>query len=330
MMEDAADETARGPLSHVACPECETVQIVAAPAGEAGRLHARCVRCRRVWPVPAISLPTAASMRCREHRGRSAKWFCERCKQGFCAACIPPRRVQWVELHTSPCCNARCVPLAEVFGIGPLWTRPAAVLRYPFHRKTWPVYVAILVGLHIPVINWLVMLLLAGYLAHVLVTSARGGTYLPEFPDFVSAWDSVFFPIGRLLICGWWAFAPLWLYARWQGHAWSDPVVWLLWAFALLLTPMVLMLGALAPSVFSALNPVNVVRFVAATGKDYAVAVASVLILWAVYLAVRPYLDVAYLGSWIQPGADLYVLFLSFHILGRTAYLTRDRAEWSV
>ena len=32
----------------------------------------------------------------------------------------------------------------------------------------------------------------------------------------------------------------------------------------------------------------------------------------------------AYLGSWIQPAADLYVLFVGFHILGRTAYVTRS------
>jgi hypothetical protein len=306
------------------------MQVVAAPHDASGSFYARCARCDRLWPVPSAALTAAAALRCRDHPGRRARWFCDRCGQGFCAACIPAERIRGVMTRLSPCCRAHGIPLATVFEIEPIWKRPAAVLRYPFHRKTWPVYAAILIGLHIPVINWLIMLLLAGYLAHVLVTSARGQTYLPEFPDFVSAWDAVFFPIGRLLVSGWWAFAPLWLYARWHGYEGSDPVVWLLWIFGAALTPMIVMLGALSRSVFAALNPVNVFRFIAAIGRDYAVALALLVFLWAIYLPVRPFLDMAYLGSWIRPAADLYALFLTFHILGRTAYVTRDRADWGV
>jgi hypothetical protein len=217
-----------------------------------------------------------------------------------------------------------------VFEIEPLWTRPLALLRYPLHRKGWPVYAAALIGLHIPVISWMVVLLLASYLSHVLVTSAAGRTHLPEFPDFVSAWDSVFFPTARLFVTGWWAFLPLWLYARQQGHAWTDPVVPLLWMFAVLLTPMIVMLGALSQSVLQAVNPVNVLRFIRATGVDYYAAVALLVILWALYLSVRSFFIQGPFASWIEPAADLYALALSFHILGRTAYLTRGRVGWGV
>jgi hypothetical protein len=329
-MGERPDESTRVPLTHVACPECETVQVVVAPGEATGRFHARCVRCDRVWPVPAQTLPPGASLRCREHPGRRARWFCSECGRGYCAECVAPQRIQWVELHASPCCKVRCIPVAVVFEVEPLWRRPADLFRYPFHRKTWPVFVAILVGLHIPVISWLVVLLLAGYLSHVLSTSARGQTHLPEFPDFVSAWESVFFPTARLLLCGWWAFAPLWLYARWQGYSTSDPVVWPLWIFGLLITPMLVMLCALAPTVFAAINPVNVARMIKAMGKDYALLIGYLAVLWAAYLLVRPFLDVGCLGSVVHAAADLYVLIVTFHILGRTAYITSDRVDWGV
>ena len=53
-----------------------------------GRLHARCTHCEREWPVGSGGLPRASALRCREHPGRPATSFCERCREGFCAACI--------------------------------------------------------------------------------------------------------------------------------------------------------------------------------------------------------------------------------------------------
>jgi hypothetical protein len=45
---------------------------------------------------------------------------------------------------------------------------------------------------------------------------------------------------------------------------------------------------------------------------------------------VRPFLDVGCLGSVVHAAADLYVLIVTFHILGRTAYITSDRVDWGV
>jgi hypothetical protein len=93
---------------------------------------------------------------------------------------------------------------------------------------------------------------------------------------------------------------------------------------------MLVMLCALAPTVFAAINPVNVARMIKAMGKDYALLIGYLAVLWAAYLLVRPFLDVGCLGSVVHAAADLYVLIVTFHILGRTAYITSDRVDWGV
>jgi len=312
------------------CPECDAVHVVARRGEDVGSVRATCTRCTRSWAIPTSELPEEASLRCFKHDGRRAKWFCDRCSNGLCSECIPPRRIQSVETRLSPCCDAHGIPLAPTFRVDPPWRRPLDLLRFPLHRRGLPIFAIVVIGLQLPVINWLILLLLFGYLAHVLVTSAKGGTHLPEFPEFTNAWESVFFPMGRLLLTGWWAFAPLWFYAKWQGHNLSDPAIWLLWILGFLLTPMIVTLGALATSVLPAINPVNILRFIGAAGSVYLFTAGTLFVLWAAYLPLREYLITTTLGAWLLPVASLYVWFLSFHLLGRMAYVTQDRVDWGV
>jgi hypothetical protein len=312
------------------CSECDTLHVVAAADAATGRLFARCVHCEREWPVEPGDLPRAAALRCRDHPGRPATSLCERCRDGFCAACIPLQRLQGVEMRLSPCCRAVGIPRVTAFVVEPPWKQPLELLSYPLQRKGWGVFLAILIALQIPVISLLFVLLLSGYLARVLIASASGQRHLPEFPEFVSAWDAVFFPTARLLASGWLAFLPLWLYLKRHDHEWSDPVVPALWLLGLLFTPMIVMHATLAQSMMEALNPARALRFIVAMGTDYLATVGMLVLVWAIYLPVRPDLRDSWLGGWADAAVDLYVLFLSFHILGRAAYATRDRVDWGV
>jgi len=107
-------------------------------------------------------------------------------------------------------------------------------------------------------------------------------------------------------------------------------MIWLLWIPGILFTPMIVTLGALATSVFAAINPFNIVRFIAAAGREYLFTVGALFVLWAAYVPLWTFLGTSTPGSWISPATSLYVLFLSFHLLGRMAWVTQDRLDWGV
>lgn len=95
-------------------------------------------------------------------------------------------------------------------------------------QKGLAIFAILLVGLSLPLVSWVLGLLLAGYLAYVLRTSAEGGKHLPDFPEFRDVWDGIVLPLLLLGFSLAVALTPAILYSRYAGWDFSDPVAWVL------------------------------------------------------------------------------------------------------
>ncbi len=204
---------------------------------------------------------------------------------------------------------------------------PLEVLLYPLRPKGLAIFAILLVGLSLPLVSWVLMLLLAGYLAWILRTSAEGGKHLPDLPEFRDVWDGIGLPLILLGFSLAVALTPLILYVRYREWDPADPVVWVLCAWAVCVFPIVAMVTTVTRSIFPALNPVNLIRIVRAIPQTYLVLVLYLALLVIAVGLLRPFLTTGPLAI-LRLAADLYVLFVIAHLLGRAIHETHEKVEW--
>ena len=308
-----------------ACPQCGKTYVVP----RFGGFTFECSKCRKLWkePVPGEELPDRPEFRCSGHPGRSATWACDACLRPACAACTTARTVGQSQVRFSNCCNEAVLPAAPVHRSEPIRSNLLEVLLYPLRPKGLAIFAILLVGLSLPLVSWVLMLLLTGYLAWILRTSAEGGKYLPDLPEFRDVWDGIGLPLLLLGFSLAVALTPLILYVRYREWDPADPVAWILCCWAVGVLPIVAMVTAVTRSIFPALNPVNLIRIVGAIPYTYTVLVLYVALLVLAVGLLRPFLTAGPLAI-LRLVADLYVLFVIAHLLGRAIHETHGKVEW--
>ena len=287
----------------------------------------QCSQCGKVWREPGAGEGRRSPIRCAVHPGRNATWACEACLRPACAGCTTVRTIGSETVRFSDCCNGSAIPVAPVHRSDPIGSGPLELLLYPLRLKGLAIFAILLVGLFLPLISWVLFLLLAGYLIRILVTSAEGGKHLPDLPEFQDVWDGVALP---LLLIGFnlaVALSPLILYSRHAGWDLADPLVWLLCGWAVCVFPIVTMVTTVTRSIFPALNPVNLFRIVKAIPQTYWFVVLYLGLLAIAVGFLRPFLAEGPLPIF-RLGVDLYVLFVTAHLLGRAIHETEGKVEW--
>jgi hypothetical protein len=220
--------------------------------------------------------------------------------------------------------------VGEPYRPEPFWTRPGGILLYPVHPRGLLILAVIGVLWFIPFLSWILMLLFAGFLIRVLVTSAEGSNHLPEFPEFKDVWQAIVVPLFLMAISFAVAFLPLILYAGYRDWDLSGAAVWPLGIYGLLVFPVMAMTTAVTGRAVPALDPVNLFRIVRAIRKTYAALVVWLAVIVSADLLVRPHLDGPTPLLIVRLVLDLYALFLVFHLLGRAIHQTRAEVDWNV
>jgi len=316
------------PALRVSCPVCEL--SLAAPAAllGTGRAVLVCPKCDHRWPPPASAHAERRPLRCSSHAERPASWVCDECEGAWCEDCDDAERSQTVgDLRLSTCCLARRLPVARVEVARPFWEDLPAVLLWPLRSAGLPMLLVFWAGSFIPLVGWLLLLILAAYLQHVLRTSARGAPHLPPYPDLDDPVQDVIYPLGRLLavtVVLWfpWWFAQVFFEApKVVGVILALPAV-LFWPFAVTAASVGRSLRVLTdlPLLASVLSRIRV-DYVAALGLLLALAAPVALLEMGSKSVV-----LALLASLLR----YYALFTGFHVLGRMVLQTRHLVEWEV
>jgi hypothetical protein len=205
---------------------------------------------------------------------------------------------------------------------------PVSLFLYPLRLKGLVIFGFVFAGLMLPLLNLLTYLLLAGYLVHVLTTSANGGMHLPDFPEFKNIWHGLLVPCGLLAFTFALSNAPLILYVRLAGQDASSPLVWLLTGVAVVVFPIIAMTTVITRSVVDALNFFNLLRIVRAIGVTYRLLVVYLAGILAVQYAVTSILDKYELLILLDLFIQVYTWFVVAHLLGRAIHETRGQVEW--
>jgi len=312
------------------CPVCElAVAVPAGLAGDPSRAVLVCPQCEHRWPPDLQAGASGGSDVCRDHPARAVAWICDECDEGWCVDCDEGERAQTVgELRLSSCCMARRVPVADVERVRPFWEDLAGVLAWPLRRAGLPMLLIFWLGNFVPLLSWLIMLVLAAYLQHVLRVSARGAPHLPPFPDFDDVVRDVLYPLGRFAAVTAVLWFPLWFYRVFLGH--GSPVVEVLLALpAAALWPFAVTAASVGRSLRVLLEPSTLISVLARIRLDYAVLLtllASLLLPVGILDRFSEYTVAALAGSLLR----FYALFAGFHAMGLMVRQTRNVVDWEV
>jgi hypothetical protein len=197
-----------------------------------------------------------------------------------------------------------------------------------------------------------------GSLFAIVRSSARGevDVPLPEFTELFRDWLA---PALRGFLASSVLWLPLFAYLVWSG-GWDvfqqldrllvdpmfyltgtfptvpgekllyDPIAWLLGLAGLAYLPMALMLAATGASLLDMLNPVTAVRAIPRFGRDYAVALGTLLTLGLVFLLVQfvtsgiRWVPIPLVTRWLAESLECLVPFIMAHVLGLLVYTRGD------
>jgi hypothetical protein len=231
-----------------------------------------------------------------------------------------------VRLFVCRDCRRVCLPVAPVYRAEPCWDDVGPVLAYPLARKALPLLLIGVILTFVPIASILFLVCLAGYLVHVLRTSAQGQRHLPDFPQVSDLAEKIVSPLLRLLAAAILAASPIIVYASLTGFPdWRRPVPLVLAGVGVAVYPMLVVVESATGSLAAALSPFTLLRAARAMRWDYLLTLLLLvpLVLLNLVLSSLPAPDLAVAA--VLRLAGLYSLLLAFHLLGRLVELTRDR-----
>jgi hypothetical protein len=166
------------------------------------------------------------------------------------------------------------------------------------------------------------------YLGYCIFDSSQGGRSAPPIstahtPD---RWDivaQVLVLLGCVAICFW----PAALYHGLTGRL--DLPYWALAALGAFPLPMALLTGTLFEGI-AALNPLPIVRAIAATLPAYLVLLVKLVPLGVVLAVVYRVSGRYFMARPLRNVACLYLLLIGCHLLGRFYWNQKDRLQWGL
>lgn len=185
-------------------------------------------------------------------------------------------------------------------------------------------------GSFVPLLSWILLLLLAAYLQHILRRSAQDLDHLPDYPALQSVPETILYPLGRLLTGTLLAWGPLLLYVRHAGGSSTDPAYWLLAAVGVVAWPILAIVASLTPSVVALFDFPAMIRAVSRIGPDYAVTCVVLAGLGMIDVALTANADASPVAGLASTLFRVYASFVTFHVLGRLVLQTARRVDWAV
>src|SRR4029077_5687127 len=240
---------------------------------------------------PIAATPSSAF--CKFHPKSLARFLCPKCQVTFCDLCISRRMAHGRGAVFCRTCAVECTPLQAHVGEveeKPFLVQISDAFAYPFRGDG----VILLVGgavfftfmggvaSYAMIVGILLSIACAGYLIaymqHILVTSARGDTKMPDWPDFTS-FEDVFWPFIQFLGTFAISFGPmiaLRSYSHdqpWYGWALVAAIFW-----GCLYFPMAFM-GVAMFDTLAALNPLLIIPSILNVSLEYLVVFLLLVII---------------------------------------------------
>jgi hypothetical protein len=317
------------PALRASCPVCDLVLAAPVLPPDVARAVLVCPKCNHRWPAPLAADLPPGPLRCSTHPEREATRVCDGCGEAWCDECDEDDRSQTVgSLRVSTCCLSKRLSVARVEIARPFWEDLPAVLTWSLRRAGLPVLLIFWIGSFVPFVSWLLLLVLAAYLQHVLRASARGASHLPPYPEFDEPVQDILYPLGRFLAVTAVLWFPWWFYRLFLGgHGWflgallALPAA-ALWPFAVT-----------AASVGRSLRVLTDVRMLTSVlsriRHDYWMTLALLAAL-AAPVAVIDGVSHATVAVLLASLLRYYGLFTGFHMLGCMVLQTRHAVDWEV
>ena len=166
------------------------------------------------------------------------------------------------------------------------------------------------------------------YAHYCIYDSSRGGrraatislAHTPDLGDLV--WQLLLL-VGGVAICLW----PAALYRGVAGRA--DVWFWVLGAAGACFLPMSLLMATLFQGI-DALNPVLITRSIFVTFPAYVALLGELVLLAAVFLALRWGMGQIRLPHVLATAAYLYLLLMGSHLLGRFYWRRKEKLAWGL
>lgn len=297
--------------------------------------------------------------RCGRHPTAPAGWVCSRCDAKLCPACAATRSAGPSSSYTvCTLCGEAAIRLVA----------PRSILQ-PFLERlflapAWPLGKSVLLSM-VALAAFRTLLSYRGfaplqaqaavagasmgafwaYIFYIIRHTATGqpGLGVPEFRDVK---EDLFAPATKGAAATAVIWVPALLYLLFindwdfmglleQPGKLGDPVIWLLVAVGIFYCPMALVAAATDIELFGILNPLQIFRYIAKAGRDYAVTVAAVaaLALPGAFLnyLVAPMLrglPIPFVSRWLAETVSLYIPFVMARILGTLLRVHGDALDW--
>lgn len=308
-----------------------------------------------VEPQPAIggnsaatTSPAKAGVVCKSHPKIAARYYCAKCREGFCGLCVNTRMANGRPAKFCRACGGECAPLPSALTQtqeAPTFVRlVGGAFAYPFKHDGTILLVAgtvfyslmDLLARFSGFFGIVLMIIgtgyLISYLQRILVASATGEDQMPDWPDF-SGWDDVAGPCIQFLGVVAVAFGPA---IALKIFAPAD-APWLGWAYpaAIILGCIYFPMGFTAVAMFDSLGALNPFLIIISILKIPATYLLAVLLLLAGYAAawlgnklLESALPLPILPGLISKCLGLYLLIVEMRILGLLYRTKKSELGW--
>lgn len=301
-----------------------------ARAGERSDALLSCTACGAEWPPPPPATDDRDLAGCEAHAGRPATAVCDRCGKEWCEACLGPAAAATRGPRITPCCEAAPVAVAGVRFVEPYWRDPLAVVTYPFRRKGVFMLLLFWLGGYVPLLSWILLILMAAYLQHILRRSAQDLDHLPDYPALVSVPETILYPLGRLLVASLVAWGPWLLFVRYAGGTRAGPVFWVLVTVGIATWPILAIVASLTPSIAALFDFPSIARAVVRIPTDYTVTCVVLAAIVTAGAGLGRSADANPVAGLASSFFHVYGAFVVFHVLGRMVLQTARRVDWAI
>lgn len=178
---------------------------------------------------------------------------------------------------------------------------------------------------------WLYMLLIgyiSYYFGYCIFDSSKGGRRAPDIaivhtPDKGDLLSQLFLMLGCVAIC----FCPVAIYYAFTIR--TDSTFWVLAGCGGFFFPMALLVGVLFDATH-ALNPIFIVGSILRSFFAYCGLILSFCLFGGLVVVIVRVLNRLPILGFISNIINLYLLFVSAHLLGRFYWLNKDRLDWGL
>ncbi len=290
--------------------------------------------------------------RCQRHPSAVAGWGCQSCAASLCPDCVATQALSLrTELDSCVLCGGTTRQLKVHRSRVSLLARLPQAFLFPFTRSALLSMVAVsavtgalgwlfwssvfIVFKAIAFIVWMGTFWTTMF--HLIRLSARGEDDVGP-PEFTEAYSDLFLPAVRGVVATSLIGAPAAWYV-YKTFGWEnpnplllaqDPILWLLLLVGVAYGPMALMVAAAGGGLLRILNPVLIFAYIARVGRDYALAVAALGVLFilrvllgvvGVFVTKAP---VPVVAGWVAELLALYAPFAMARVLGTLLHVRGD------